>query len=117
MWYYHKNKTLRDQIAALLFYEHIVPRTKAPSVEWLKPLASMIIRQRYRSVVRDLLVKVAYKTFKTRLKPYSTYMSHVLWLISDIMSIFNRPLKVQPTTRATGIIESLRTYRIGGADL
>lgn len=109
MEYSQEDKTLRDRIAALLFYENIVPRKKAPTVESLKPIASMIIRQRYRSVVRDLLVKSVYKTFKTRIRPYSIYMSHVLWLISDIMAIFNRPLKDHPKkNRASGIIESIR---------
>ncbi len=60
MEYSQEDKTLRDRIAALLFYENIVPRKKAPTVESLKPIASMIIRQRYRSVVRDLLVKSVY---------------------------------------------------------
>ena len=115
MEYAQENKTLRDRIAALLFYENIVPRKKAPTVESLKPIASMIIRQRYRSVVRDLLVKSVYKTFKTRIRPYSIYMSHVLWLISDIMAIFNRPLQDHPKkNRASGIIESIRICRIGG---
>ncbi len=115
MEYSQEDKTLRDRIAALLFYENIVPRKKAPTVESLKPIASMIIRQRYRSVVRDLLVKSVYKTFKTRIRPYSIYMSHVLWLISDIMAIFNRPLKDHPKkNRASGIIESIRICRIGG---
>ncbi len=115
MEYSQEDKTLRDRIAALLFYENIVPRKKAPTVESLKPIASMIIRQRYRSVVRDLLVKSVYKTFKTRIRPYSIYMSHVLWLISDIMAIFNRPLKDRPKkNRASGIIQSIRICRIGG---
>ena len=118
------------RIAYILFHAHLVPRKQAPSADYLKLLASIIIQQKYRSVIRDILVKTVLKGFKVKIRPYNLRIIDAMLWISTAMAFHGRHLEEAPPaieeepdseeppkSRAADIIESIRIFRRGGVTL
>ena len=118
------------RIAYILFRAHLVPRKQAPSADYLKLLASIIIQQKYRSVIRDILVKTVLKGFKVKIRPYNLRIIDAMLWISTAMAFHGRHLEEAPPAieeepdseeppknRSAEIIESIRICRRGGVTL
>ena len=115
------------RIANILFHAGLVPRKKAPSVDYVKLRASMIIQQKYRSVIRDMFVKTILKGFNVKVRPsHGRLIDAMLW-ISNAMAFHGRHLEEAPPAieeepeseeppqnRSEEIIESIRICRMGG---
>jgi hypothetical protein len=118
---------LINRIAYILFHAGLVPRKKAPSPDDFKLLASIIMQQKYRSVIRDMLVRTVLKGYKVKIRPYNLHIIDAMLWISTAMALHGRHLEEAPPAieeepdseetpqnRSTEIIQSIRTFRIGG---
>jgi len=121
---------LITRIAHILFHAHVVPRKQAPSPDSFKLLASVIIRQKYRSMIRDILVKTVLKGFKVKIRPYNLRILEAMLWISIAMAFHGRHLEeappaieeepaseASPKNRSAKIIESISICRIGGVTI
>ena len=129
---YHRKGKWGDQclitrIAHILFRARLVPRKQAPSPDSFKLLASIIMRQKYRSVIRDILAKTVLKGYKVKVRPYNLRIIEAMLWISIAMAFHGRHLEEAPPAieeepdseeppknRSEEIIESIRILSMGG---
>jgi hypothetical protein len=118
---------LINRIAYILFHAGLVPRKKAPSPDYFKLLAFIIMQQKYKSVIRDMLVKTVLTGSKVKIRPSNLRIIDAMMWISTAMALHGRHLEEAPPAieeepdgeeplknRSTEIIESIKTFRIGG---
>jgi hypothetical protein len=118
---------LITRIAYILFHAGLVPRKKAPSPDDFKLLAFIIMQQKYKSVIRDMLVKTVLTGSKVKIRPSNLRIIDAMMWISTAMALHGRHLEEAPPAieeepdgeeplknRSTEIIESIKTFRIGG---
>ena len=121
---------LITRIAYILFHAGLVPRKKAPSSDSFKLLAFVIIQQKYRSVIRDILVKTVLKGYNVKIRPSNLRIIDAMMWISTAMALHGRHLEEAPPAieeepdieeppknRSGEIIESIRIFRMGGVTL
>ena len=121
------DQILTNRIAQILFHAGLVPRKKAPSADSFKLLASFIIRQKYRSVIRNMLVKTVLNGFGVKIRPYNLRIIEAMLWISIAMAFHGRHLEEAPPAieeepdgeeplknRSTEIIKSIRISSLGG---
>src|SRR6266516_921392 len=118
---------LTNRIAYILFHAGLVPRKKAASPDYFKLLASIIIQQKYKSIIRDILVKTVLQGSRVKIRPSNIRIIDAMMWISTAMALHGRHLEEAPPeieeepdieeplkSRAADIIESIRTFRMGG---
>jgi hypothetical protein len=118
---------LITRIAYILFHAGLVPHKKAPSPAYFKLLASMIIQQKYRSVIRDMLVKTIQKGYKVKVRQSNLRIIEAMLWIGIAMAFHGRHLEEAPPAieeepdseeppknRSGEIIESIRILSVGG---
>ena len=121
------DQILTNRIAQILFHAGLVPRKQAPSADSFKLLASIIMRQKYRSVIRDILAKTVLKGYKVKVRPSNLRIIEPMLWISIAMAFHGRHLEEAPPAieeepdseeppknRSGEIIESIRIFSIGG---
>src|SRR5262249_23484398 len=97
------------------------------SADSFKLLASIIIQQKYRSVIRDILVKTLLKGSKVKVRPYNLRIIESMLWISTAMALHGRHLEEAPPAidedpdhteqmknRSEEIIESIRILSMEG---
>ena len=118
---------LITRIAYILFHAGLIPRKKAPSPDSFKLLAFVIIQQKYKSIIRDILVKTVLQGSRVKIRPSNLRIIDAMMWISTAMALHGRHLEEAPPeieeepdieeppkSRAADIIESIRICRIGG---
>src|SRR5262249_28573830 len=121
------DQILTNRIAHILFHAGLVPPKKAPSADYFKLLASIIIRQKYRSVICGILAKTVLKGYKVKVRPYNLRIIEVILWISTAMAFHGRHLEEAPPAieeepdlteplknRSVEIIESIRILSMEG---
>jgi len=121
------DQILTNRIAQILFHAGLVPRKKAPSADYFKLLASIILQQKYRSVIRDILAKTVLKGYKVKVRPYNLRIIEAMLWISIAMAFHGRHLEEAPPAieeepdseeppknRSGEIIESIIILSVGG---
>src|ERR1043166_5464221 len=116
---------LITRIAYILFHAGLVPLKKAPSPDDFKLLASIIIQQKYKSVIRDMLVKTVLTGSKVKIRPSNLRIIDAMMWISTAMAFHGRHLEEAPPAieeepdikepsknRSTEIIESINILRM-----
>jgi hypothetical protein len=118
---------LITRIAYILFHAGLVPRKKAPSPDYFKLLAFIIMQQKYKSVIRDMLVKTVLTGSKVKIRPSNLRIIDAMMWISTAMALHGRHLEEAPPAieeepdgeeplknRSTEIIESIRIFSMRG---
>ena len=124
------DQILTNRTAHILFHAGLVPRKQAPSPDSFTLLASIIMQQKYRSVIRDILVQTVRKGSKVKVRPYNPRILEAMLWISIAMAFHGRHLEEAPPAieeepdsteppknRSGKIIESIRICSRGGVAL
>src|SRR5438132_4595084 len=87
---------LITRIAYILFHAGLIPRKKALSPDSFKLLASIIIQQKYKSIIRDILVKTVLQDSKVKIRPSNLRIIDAMMWISTAMALHGRHLEEAP---------------------
>src|SRR5438445_13697155 len=84
---------LTNRIAYILFHAGLIPRKKAPSPDSFNLLAFVIMQQKYKSIIRDILVKTVLQGSSVKIRPSKLRIINAMMSISYAMALHGRQLE------------------------